>query len=260
MTVRVTHGRLGSFLYQDNDMYIGRALHVYGEASEGELSLLRQMSNPGDWVVEAGVNIGTIAIPLARHIGPQGRLFAFEPQRLTFQTFCGNLALNQIENVMALQKAVGAENGMTRVQAVSYGANANYGAVQVGVEKGEPVEMVTLDSMNLPRLNLLVADVEGFEEDVVKGADATLRRCRPLLYLENNIREKSPDLLRRLFTLGYRVWWHLVPMYFAGNGRGVAEDIFKGMITVNILCVPEERAGVIKGMRPVTSVDDWWKS
>ncbi|HVI52049.1 MAG TPA: FkbM family methyltransferase [Candidatus Sulfotelmatobacter sp.] len=259
MTVRIAQGRLGSFLYQDNDVFIGRSLHVYGEASEGELSLLRQTCKAGDWAVVAGANIGTIAVPMAMHVGSQGRLFAFEPQRLTYQLLCGNLALNHIENTLAVQRAVGGVVGMTRVETLSYGRNANYGAIRVGVDDGEPVEMITLDSMSLPRLDVLVADVEGFEEEVLRGGDATICRCRPVLYLENNIREKSPALLGRLFALGYKVWWHLVPMFHPGNGRGVTEDVFGGMITVNILCLPEERAGAINGMRPVGTADDWWR-
>lgn len=259
MTVRLVQGRLGSFLYQDNDAFIGRALHVYGEASEGELSLLRQTCRAGDWVVVAGANIGTVAVPMARHIGGDGRLFAFEPQRLTHQLLCGNLALNQIENTLAPQRALGDRMAMTRVESIGYGQPANYGAVRVGVERGEPVEMVTVDSLSLPRLDLLVADVEGYEEAVLRGAEATLQRLRPVLYLENNIREKSPPLLGRLFALGYRVWWHRVPLFNPGNGRGVAEDIFNGLLTVNILCLPEERAGTINGLTPVTGVSDWWR-
>ena len=260
MTVRVTHGRLGSYLYQDNDQFIGRALGVYGEASEGELSALRQMVRPGGLAVEAGANIGTIAVPLAKHLGPEGCLIAFEPQRLTYQLLCGNLALNEIANTRALQKAVGDRVGETKVQAVSYGENFNYGSVQVGVAEGETVELVTIDSLNLSRLDLLIADVEGYEEAVLIGAEQSIHRFHPSLYLENNIRAKSPDLLSRLFSLGYRAWWHLVPMFHPGNGRGVAEDIFGGMITVNMLCLPQDRVGSVSGMRPITSVNDWWQS
>lgn len=260
MTVRLAQGRLGSFLYQDNDQFIGRALEVYGEASEGELELLRQLVVPAGVVIEAGANIGTIAIPLARALGPQGRLILFEPQRLIFQMLCGNLALNEISNTEALHKAVGAMGGVTTIQSVGYGQRFNYGSAQVGVADGEAVEMVTIDSLELSRLDLLIADVEGYEEALLIGAERTLMRCRPSLYLENNIREKSPALLARLFACGYQVWWHLPPMFYAGNGRGVTKDVFNGMLTVNILCLPEGRASSVKGMRPVTSVNDWWRA
>jgi len=154
---------------------------------------------------------------------------------------------------------VGDRVGETKVQAVSYGENFNYGSVQVGVAEGETVELVTIDSLNLPRLDLLIADVEGYEEAVLIGAEQSIHRFHPSLYLENNIRAKSPDLLSRLFSLGYRAWWHLVPMFHPGNGRGVAEDIFGGMITVNMLCLPQDRVGSVSGMPPITSVNDWWQ-
>lgn len=259
MTVKLAEARAGRFLYQDNDTYIGRSLDVYGEASEGELELLRQILRPGDWAVEAGANIGTIAVPMARHVGPQGRVILFEPQRLTYHLLCGNLALNELDNAYAHQVAVGAAPGVTRVDACSYGERFNYGSVRVGVTDGDPINIVTVDSLALPRLNLLMADVEGFEEAVLRGAAQTIARHRPAFYLENNLRDKSPSLLAHIFSLGYRVWWHLPAFFRRDNFRQVAQDIFGGMISPNILCLPQERAGTIKGLRPILSADDWWR-
>ena len=51
---------------------------------------------PGDVVIEVGANIGPHTVFLAQHVGPQGLVLAFEPQRILFQTLCANLALNSI--------------------------------------------------------------------------------------------------------------------------------------------------------------------
>jgi FkbM family methyltransferase len=49
---------------------------------------------------------------------------------------------------------------------------------------GGEVPMVTLDSCELERVDFLKIDVEGYELPVLRGAEATLRRCRPILVVE----------------------------------------------------------------------------
>ena len=56
------HGRLSYLLH---DAYIGRSLDVYGEYSEGELELFRQLLRPGDVAVDVGANIGALTVGLS---------------------------------------------------------------------------------------------------------------------------------------------------------------------------------------------------
>src|SRR5512139_1143204 len=83
--LEVKRCRHGVFAYNRNDIYIGRSLSVYGEYSEAEVAFLSRLLAPGDTVVEAGANIGSITVPLARVVGAGGRLIGFEPQRVAFE-------------------------------------------------------------------------------------------------------------------------------------------------------------------------------
>ena len=89
-------GKDGYFLYNSNDKYIGRAIENYGEYSEIELDLLKNLCAAGDVILEVGANIGAHTVGMARTVGPTGRVLAFEPQRLVFQTLCANVALNSL--------------------------------------------------------------------------------------------------------------------------------------------------------------------
>src|SRR5690606_28828206 len=93
--------RHGPMLFNKRDLYVGRSLATYGEFSEAEIGLFRQILRPGGVVVEAGANIGAHTVPLARMVGESGAVVAFEPQRLQFQLLCANLALNGMINVFA---------------------------------------------------------------------------------------------------------------------------------------------------------------
>ncbi|TFG83046.1 MAG: FkbM family methyltransferase, partial [Chromatiales bacterium] len=55
---------------------------------------------------DIGANIGTHTLALARLVGQQGLVFAFEPQRIVFQTLCANMALNSLDNVHCINSAV----------------------------------------------------------------------------------------------------------------------------------------------------------
>ncbi len=61
--------RYGQMLYNLNDQYIGRSLDLYGEFSEGEVDLFRQIVKPGQIVVEVGANLGAHTVFLARQVG-----------------------------------------------------------------------------------------------------------------------------------------------------------------------------------------------
>ena len=64
----LTDARHGRFVYNTNDEYVGRCLAVYGEWSESEISLFRQIVREGDTVIEAGANIGTHTVFLNQQL------------------------------------------------------------------------------------------------------------------------------------------------------------------------------------------------
>src|ERR1041385_6647627 len=74
---RVKDCRYGKMIYNANDMYIGRALELYGEYCQGEADLFAQIVRPGDIVIDAGANIGGHTVFFARAVAPGGYVFAF---------------------------------------------------------------------------------------------------------------------------------------------------------------------------------------
>ncbi|HZK98573.1 MAG TPA: FkbM family methyltransferase [Caulobacteraceae bacterium] len=99
--------RRGPMLYNRNDQYVGASLARYGEFSRGESDLFGQIVRPGATVVEGGANIGVHTVEFSQRVGPGGSVWAFEPQRIVFQTLCANLALNSCVNVRAFQAGLG---------------------------------------------------------------------------------------------------------------------------------------------------------
>jgi FkbM family methyltransferase len=256
MQGRVKDCRHGRFSYLLNDAYIGRSLDVYGEYSEGEIDLFRQLLRPGDVAIDVGANIGALTIGMARLVGDQGAILAFEPQRVVFDILANNIRLNGLTNVTAHRRAAGSEPGTTRVPALDYGQANNFGGVALGSAQGEDVEVVTLDSLSLPGLRLLKVDVEGMEADVVAGARATIARLQPALYIENDRPEHSQRLISLLFDIGYRLWWHITPLFNPNNFFGHTKDIFGDVVSFNMIGFPRATPPAIT-LPEILSPDDF---
>jgi FkbM family methyltransferase len=249
--------RHGPMLFNRRDIYIGRSLESYGEFSEAEIVVLAQLLRSGAVIVEAGANIGAHTVPLARLAGPTGFVHAFEPQRLTFQILCANLALGGLANVAARCEALGRSVGTIMAPHLTPEIEQNFGGVELGDRvEGAPVKVTTIDELDLKQLDLVKADVEGMETAVLEGGRDTIKRLRPILYLENDRRDRSPELIRMLGTLGYRAWWHAAAMYRDNNFCGERQDIFPGVISLNLLALPAERRAEIN-LAAVTGPDDW---
>lgn len=233
--------RYGEMVFNRFDRYVGRSLELYGEFSEREAELFGTFLQPGMLVVEAGSNLGALTLALSGMAGNEGAVIAFEPQRLVFHLLCANLALNSIRNVFAYQKAVGSEAGAILVPQLDPASEANFGGLPLGTwDSGEQVPVVSLDAMRFPRLDLLKADVEGMEDQVLAGATETIARHRPILYLEDDRAEKSESLHARIRSQRYRIYRHLPPLFSPANFARNPENVFPGIVSSNLLCLPEE--------------------
>jgi hypothetical protein len=62
-----------------------------------------------------------------------------------------------------------------------------------------------------------------------------------------------------VLDLGYAVYWHLPRLYNPANFYGVAENIFANIVSVNILCIPDEAKPDVPGLRRVTTPGDSWQ-
>jgi len=251
--------RHGTMMYNVNDAFIGRSLDLYGEWCDGEAFVLGQILAPGDLVVDVGANIGTHTLFFAKAVGERGLVLAFEPQRMVFQTLCGNVALNGLPNVSCMHVAVGAEVGKVTFPRLDPRAPYNFGAVKASATgPGEAVDVVPLDEFDIQRCKLIKVDVEGMETQVLAGAKKTIERCKPVLFLENDTVERSRELLLAVDALGYKAFWHIATYYNPQNFFGNEENVFAPyQPEANILCVPKDVP--FTGLIPVEGVTDDWK-
>jgi FkbM family methyltransferase len=256
--------RHGLFFVLTSDVNVGRSLEFYGEFSEVEAALLVSLVRPGAVVLDIGANMGAFTIPLAHAVGPTGHVLAFEPQTIFHRIIRANAAVNNLAGVVSVrQAAIGESRGRIDVPIFDYALDSNFGGWDISLRQfsGQPirplpsetVDLITVDGLALGACDLIKIDVEGMELDVIAGAKETIGRHRPVIYLE--AREKAPALFASLDALGYRAWWHHPPMFNPANFRGVAENLWPGLPSLNVLCLPSEKAAIAEHLGLVPILD-----
>ncbi len=256
--------RHGRFMYYQNDYFIGGSLEKYGEYSEGEIALWKQVFQPGMIVADIGANIGMFTVWMSKAVGPTGRVYAVEPQRRIYQMLVGNLALNEITNTFVMNGALGSRDGVLTVPIVDYDkpGHANFGGVSLAGDSttptegsGESVPVTKLDSIPGP-FHFLKIDVEGMELDVLKGAEEVLKRDKPILYVENDRQDKQKELIEWLLAADYRLFWHLPPLFTPKNFRQCLDNIFGAVVSINMFCIPAARPATITGLPEILAEGD----
>jgi FkbM family methyltransferase len=155
------------------------------QEEQEELKVLRQLLKPQDIFVDCGANIGLWSLVAAATVGRSGRVFAFEPNPMTFSKLGGNLALSGYSNVRIMPAAVGGVAGKAILQT----ENA-HNISRIVEESGKgtvEVSLVTLDSaLAGEKINGCKLDVEGSELAALKGAAEILKTYKPWLCVEFN--------------------------------------------------------------------------
>ncbi len=129
---------------------------------------IMEQVRPGDIVADVGAFIGLYTVAFARRVGPLGKVFAFEPDPDNFMQLKRITECNKGSSRIELfELAVGSKDGT-----VSFSAGLLPGSHIDSVPKYDAytVRCVSLDTFfGNQRLDILKVDVEGFEEEVLKG-------------------------------------------------------------------------------------------
>lgn len=144
------------------------------------LKKIRQYINPESVVVDAGANIGNHSMFFSK-ICRAKTVHSFEPLKPVFSMFEKNLELNDITNVIGHNVALGESAGLATINGYSH---TNVGGTQFEMDDRGSFKVITLDSLNLPRVDFCKIDVEGMQFEFLKGARKTLETCRPIIWIE----------------------------------------------------------------------------
>lgn len=191
--------------------YIGH--YLYFGFRDSDISKLYELCVEGSNVLDIGTNIGWVAHNLAR-ISKTGKVFGFEPDPFNFDRCAENSALNNLKNLIVFPWGLGSSNetiGMEIRTPSNFGGNR---IAPTGTKNAREVLIKKLDDVTeiheLNKIDLIKIDVEGYELKVLQGAERTLKKHHPILFIEiddNNLRDQNDSasaLIKILEELGYK--------------------------------------------------------
>jgi FkbM family methyltransferase len=174
----------------------------------------------GDGVVamDCGANIGVHTLEWAKLMREWGSVIAIEAQERVYYALAGNITLQNCFNVRAIHAAIGHTVGEISFPVPDYTKQGSFGSFElrprVGTEHiGQSVDydkptstvpLVSIDSFNLPRLDLLKIDIEGMEAEALDGAKDTIARCKPVMFIET-VKSDKEAISAALRNEGYRI-------------------------------------------------------
>jgi FkbM family methyltransferase len=187
--------------------------HDYPGAILGytERTLLRWLAGRvgrGETWIDIGAHYGYTALALCELVGPQGRVFAFEPVLATAGHLSRTRALNGLSQLAVVPLALAACREPRLVDVPLVRGMAEHGAA-AATAPTERVMEIALDevwpslSAGNPKIHGVKIDVQGMEIEVLTGMQQALTDSRPVIVLEIHAGVDRNLLLHVLSTLGY---------------------------------------------------------
>jgi FkbM family methyltransferase len=136
------------------------------------ISLLKDLTDANiqpNTIIDVGANIGQSAYQFAC-TWPRSEIHCFEPVEQTYHRICSNMS--SFANVFCYRTAIGDEEGETTIHVHEESGMSSLSVKGEGQTQRIPI--TTLDhiskQINIDQIDLLKIDVEGYEANVLKGA------------------------------------------------------------------------------------------
>jgi len=239
----------------DLDCAHERMAYLMGQYEQETTSLLIDLWQGGTFL-DIGANIGLISLPIAARLKASTNtlntfVYAIEAMPSNFRALCTNINKNKLDrHIVAMNVGVGAEEGETSIQIEGDDPARTGTANMLPAARGSagislrimPIDLLVAQKQLPADISLVKIDTDGFDFEILKGAQTLLRENRPLIYAELDEHCLSwhgygiKEVKAYLDGLGYYVW----PQKSANPprfSRSVSAEY-----KMNCLLVPNERA------------------
>lgn len=148
-------------------------------------------------ILDIGSNIGNHTVFWAKEHNAQ-KILAFEPIKSTYDILRKNIQLNQLEHIVETHN-VGLSD-ITGHAKIKRFTMDNIGGTIIEQDENANIPITCLDNINLSsleRIDFMKIDVEGHEINMLKGAEKTLTRFKPVIFIETfeNNKKQTFDIL-----------------------------------------------------------------
>ncbi|MEQ9298909.1 MAG: FkbM family methyltransferase [Cyclobacteriaceae bacterium] len=170
---------LGLYYFGLWGMNFGRTADLKGSGELKALKLLRFHLGDSPTILDVGANIGDYSIALVETF-PRANIHSFEPVRATFEMLCYNT--ESFQNITTHHLGLGDLDEDSKIffsETSAHSSMLGHRGVQSQDQFTETIQVVRLDNFALTAqieiVDFLKIDVEGFEINVLRGAEELLK-------------------------------------------------------------------------------------
>jgi len=197
-------------LYFNNDSY----------SEITEIKLFKELAKQSEVILDIGANTGLYSI-ISRKINSNAKIYAFEPYVVNSNRLKKNIQLNNLDEIVIIEKAVGNQVGEIEFSVPDQDQICDVLSADIQFSnkfyrkwinyKTVKVPQTTLDQFlfeeNLNSLDLIKIDVENYESFVLKGALEVLNKYSPIILIEIFVdQDKIRFFENYLQPLGYNCY------------------------------------------------------
>ena len=164
------------------DKGVENFLYFYGTYEAGTLFIMKNCLRHSDTFLDVGANIGLMSLYASFLVGDKGKVYSFEPEPKIFSIFLQNISLNQRENIIPLNIALGGSKGQGNLYLnPDFGSgstslikpkyNSSRNCIKTQIESMDEV----ISSYKISGITMIKIDTEGYEALVLKGAEKLLK-------------------------------------------------------------------------------------
>ena len=148
-------------------------------------------------IIDLGGFIGDSALILSDYTNHN--VYTFEPSKHNFENMLKTIKINNKKNIIAINKGLGKKSSKEKLYFYGSASTANENNVvnSESSKYSEEIEIITLDNFvadNNLLVGLIKVDIEGLEQDFLKGAEKTIKTQKPTLII--SIYHSSSDFFK----------------------------------------------------------------
>ena len=142
-------------------------------------------------VYDVGAHIGIFSIISAKIVGAKGLVYAFEPSKEYNDYIMKNAKLNNLNNIVIINKGLGDKNIKGGLKGMNFISNPN-----------GKLSIATLDviyaSEKIKKPNFIKMDIEGFERNALLGGMKLLKKSKPKLSICTYHLKDDHEVLKKI--------------------------------------------------------------
>lgn len=204
--VQLTDSTNTEFIGIQNDT-ITLTISEHGSWEGHLVNLYYRLLKKDSVVIDIGANIGYHSVHFGKIVGGNGKVFSFEPQKLIYDILSANILKNGLSNIVS-QHNFGLSSKermmyLSNIEDVSYdNGMINFGGVKlIDDATSSQIRVKSLDEIFHGNVDFIKVDIEGMESEVIQGADKTIKKSLPIIFIE--ITKNHDELYSYFKETGY---------------------------------------------------------